>query len=59
MKTVSISRVFYVHESAVVVIPKKARQELPGFEPGNYVRILTDGRRIILEPLDKSAKRGV
>ena len=55
MKTISISRVFYVHSSAAVVIPKKARQTLPGFEPGSYVRLLTDGKRIIIEPLNERA----
>ena len=53
MKFVDVVKVFKQGNSVTVTITKKVREKTPGFEPGAYVRVYTDGKRVLLEPIPK------
>jgi len=52
MSDVVVQRVWVVGKTPVVTIPKEAREKIPDLAPGNYVKVYTDGKKLIIEPME-------
>ena len=55
MKLIATVRAFKQGYSVVVTVPKEAKQEVPGFEPGALIDVYIDEGKVIYVPRTEQA----